>query len=51
MRNFKDIVLYEHKYIWHTIKPGTAEHGTTEHPGTVAEHTTEYWQNNWNTTE
>ena len=34
MQNFKDIVLYEHKYIWHTIKPGTPEHGTMEHRNT-----------------
>ena len=38
----------------HTIKPGTPEHGTTEH-GSPAEHrntggTTEYWKNNRNTT-
>ena len=33
---------------WHTIKPGTPEHGTGEH-GTTAEHqnTPEQWRNNW----
>ena len=31
MRNFKDIVLYEDKYIWHTIKPGTRNYRTPEH--------------------
>ena len=42
---------YKGSFSWHTIKPGTTEHGTTNTGGTLAQHqntdvTSEPWRNN-----